>query len=116
MREKVIDQQIAEILKQLELTEKYHKEIVKMLKVGNDEKKTFHLRALKELRKRQTILQERIDKAYEDKLDGLISETTWMNKTADWQAEVKDIDIQITAHNNSNLAYLESGVRIIELA
>ncbi|MFH1514235.1 MAG: zinc ribbon domain-containing protein [bacterium] len=116
VREEIIDRQVAEILKQLELSENYINEIVKTLKLGNEERKQHHSQALKELRKRQTILQQRIDKAYEDKLDGKINEKTWANKTADWHAEVKDIDIQIAAHNESNYACIESGIKIIELS
>lgn len=68
------------------------------------------------LRKRQDHIQRLLDKSYEDKLSGLISEELWRRKSAEWENALIDIRIQIKAHENANLNYYETGSAILELA
>jgi len=63
-----------------------------------------------------TKVQVRMDAAYEDKLDGKISEAYWMRKSREWQAAQFDIMQRLESHQRASHLYLEAGVKILRLA
>lgn len=61
-------------------------------------------------------LQRRLDSAYEDRLDGRIDVATFDQKAAAWRAEQDRIQRSLDDHRAADRAYVESGVRLLELA
>ena len=57
-----------------------------------------------------------LDRAYEDKLNGRISDDLWERKSRAWENEFSDIRHRIKAHESANLNYYETGTEILELA
>ena len=60
-------------------------------------------------------LRERIDKLYLDKLDGIISEDFWLDKHNKWTNELKTIQENITAFENTNINFIEEGAKFLKI-
>jgi hypothetical protein len=61
-------------------------------------------------------VHRRMDQAYQDKLDGKISEEFWMRKSAEWQAEENQIRTSMQGLETVRPERLLDAARILELA
>ena len=61
-------------------------------------------------------LQAKIDKAYDDKLEGKIPEDLWTTKFKQWSDQKQNLQIKLTAQQNANHSYYETGIKLIELS
>ena len=61
-------------------------------------------------------VRRRLDQAYQDKLDGKISEEFWERKAAEWQAEEQQVQFAIRGLDQAQPERLLDGVKILELA
>jgi site-specific DNA recombinase len=68
------------------------------------------------LAQRLTQVHRRLDQAYQDKLDGKISEEFWVRKSAEWQAEELQILASIQSLKAARPERLLDAARILELA
>ena len=68
------------------------------------------------LERRRASLQQRIDGAYQDKLDGKITEEYWQRRAAEWQTEELQILNRLTALEAPRQERLLNAARILELA
>jgi hypothetical protein len=53
----------------------------------------FQTESISALRKKYDHTRRLLDRAYEDKLSGLISEDLWQRKSAEWENALIDIQI-----------------------
>ena len=116
VREEKLAELLADVVKRIRIDEKTAEAIRTALLESEQDKVQFHTEAVKSLQKRYTHLQSLLDRAYEDKLAGKITEEFWERKSREWNAELLDIEHQIKAHRNANLNYYETGAQILELA
>src|SRR6267143_6558209 len=72
----------------------------------SDEKRTRQ-EAIARLRLEQTKLQNRLDKLYEDRLDGFIEPAFFERKTREWKHTQARLSEQIAQHEAANHDYLE---------
>ncbi|PIW37274.1 MAG: hypothetical protein COW24_01050 [Candidatus Kerfeldbacteria bacterium CG15_BIG_FIL_POST_REV_8_21_14_020_45_12] len=86
------------------------------LKSSLDEKREWSDKKFEALIKEQTTLKERMDKMYEDRLDGKINDNFYDNKFAQYTQRLQEIEQQVSKHNKADISYYEFGVKIIELA
>ncbi len=63
-----------------------------------------------------TMVRRRLDQAYQDKLDGKISEDLWGRKSAEWQIEEQQILASIRSLKAAKPERLLDAARILELA
>lgn len=68
------------------------------------------------IQSRQQMLSSYIDKAYEDKLAGTISEGMWRSKHDKWTKEREQLSQQLAAVDEKKDEYIEDGSLLIELA
>ncbi|MBI4248874.1 MAG: recombinase family protein, partial [Elusimicrobia bacterium] len=54
--------------------------------------------------------------AYNDKLDGVISEDFWLSKAKEWRGAQEQVRSAIAAHEKSNQGYFERGIELLRLA
>ena len=116
VREEVLDEQFAEIIKQLVIPDKFSNAIIRTLEQTNKDEIDLVQKAIESLSRRKTNLQKKIGNAYEDKLDGKISEEFWLSKTNEWQADLVYNENQLNSRMDSNHNYVEGAKRIIELS
>ena len=103
------------VLKGIEVNEPVVEMVQKALKESQEDKRRFHTEALRRLQNQYNLLQAKMEKAYEDKLDGAISDELWLKKSAQWEVEIERTRIQMERYEKANVSYYEEGLRILEL-
>ena len=116
VRESVIDEQIKTVLQSIKLDETRLEWVKEALKLSHKEEKAFHHKIVKSFQFKIDELQSKIDKAYDDKLEGKIPEELWANKFRQWTDQKENLQIQLNAQQRANKSYYESGVKLIELS
>ena len=116
VREEWLTGEFANVLAGIYIDDEKAEWFKQSLKESHKDKKAYHGQALSQLRIQYQKLQDRLDKAYEDKLDGVITEQDWNRKTAEWKKLQTEMTVKIDAHRKADHDYFDDGVRIIELA
>lgn len=75
-----------------------------------------HKQQMAALRHREQMLHQYIDKAYEDKLKGLITEQMWREKNDGWRSQLLEVENQLRGLADLKDEYIQNGVLLIELA
>ena len=86
------------------------------LKESHHEEKRYHEAAITTLQTQYNQLQNRIDQAYTDKLDGKIPEDLFLRKMNGWREEQSGFLNQIQVHQKANESYFIQGSKLLELA
>jgi len=87
-----------------------------VLRSEHSEKSQEHRQQIAALRRRSEMLQSHIDKSYEDKLNGLLTQEEWQAKNHQWKRELTENKTKIDAFDDGKQDYIEKGVLLIELA
>ncbi|MCW8139878.1 MAG: recombinase family protein [Planctomycetota bacterium] len=116
VREEVLTEQFAARFAQLRLDAEVATWFREALKDSHADERAFHDDAVKKLQAEHARLQQRIDAAYIDKLDGKITGAFFDEKAAAWRAEQAGIQRQLQKHEAANASYTETGARLFELA
>jgi hypothetical protein len=67
------------------------------------------------LLERQRALQAKIDRGYDDYLEGRISDTLWARKSADWEAELTTVTAELSSLDRPATTFVTAGEKILEL-
>lgn len=86
------------------------------LRDSHDDEKRFRDEAIARLEGEWTLLQNRLDAMYVDKLDGRIQTAFFERKAAEWRGEQERIELAIQQHRNADRSYVDEGVQLLELA
>ncbi len=116
VNQNTLDQLFAEAVGRIRVDSNTVEDIKKALRASQKDQIAHRHQSTDSLRRRQSRLQGMLDKAYEDKLSGTISDELWERKSAEWQEELVKIRQQLGALENASADYYEMGVRILELA
>jgi site-specific DNA recombinase len=116
LREEDLDRMFGEVIKAVNIDEEVADWIVAALKSSHADERKYHSETIDRLRKQYDRLQNRVDTAYEDKLDNVITATEFERKCVGWRAEQVEVKKSLEEQEKANVAYIESGVRIIELS
>lgn len=116
VREEVLAARFAEALRALAFDGEVIGLVREALRQGHEDARRFHDQAVTRLQAEYTKLQGRVDRAYEDKLDGVIEADFFERKSAEWRSEQARLQGQIDRHRQANQTYLEEGVQLLELA
>ena len=68
--------------------------------------------ALQRLHSQYDAVQTRIDKAYDDKLEGKITEEFWQSRYDAWQAEIEKIRSDMARYESASDSYMRKGIEI----
>ena len=116
VREELIDQQFQSLLKDIRFSEEQLTWLKDCLKENHELEQEFKRRSITSLRQQQSVIERKLDRMYEDKLEGLISKEMWLSKSREYRDQLETISIKIQAHEKANLNYYDSTVRLLELA
>jgi hypothetical protein len=72
--------------------------------------------ALTQATQRRRGGQAKLDRAYDDYLEGRLSEGLWMRKSGEWEVELATVDAEIARASRPTPAYAVTADRILELA
>ncbi|HOX22783.1 MAG TPA: hypothetical protein PLL10_04905, partial [Elusimicrobiales bacterium] len=104
------------ILKAVQIDKDVLDYLIDGLKQSHADEKAYHDRAVITLHQNYQKLQEKLDKAYNDKLDGVISAEFWEKQSALWRREQEEARNAIARHESANQSYFETGTQLLELA
>ena len=107
---------LEEVIKQVNITPEIAEGLRETLKESNQDKVKFHEEAITTLEREYRETRNRLNKAYEDRINGLITESFWRERSTNWNAELIRIEGDIASHRSANTNYVELGNQIINLA
>jgi len=115
-REDAIDEAYARALQRLRFDDDVCAWIKTALKQSKEDEKRYRQQHLERLRQESMKLQNRLDKVYDDKLDGIITTEEYQRRANQYRKDIDQATAQIDAHLKADQAYAELGVKILELA
>jgi site-specific DNA recombinase len=115
-REEELGDRLGQILKDIHIPDDILTQLQRSLL--NDKSREEEIRRQQGERfvQRRAQVLRRIDQAYQDKLDGKISEEFWMRKSTEWQVEESQIRTSMQALETARPERLLDAARILELA
>ena len=72
--------------------------------------------SLARLTQRRQSVRSKLDRAYDDYLEGRLSESLWMRKSVEWESELTTFDAELSRTSRPKAAIVATGERILELA
>ena len=116
VREESLSELLGDVVKQVYIDREQVEDIRTALLASQKDKVDYHKSSVQALQDREKHLVQLIDRAYEDKLSGSVTEDLWNRKSAAWENELANVRLQQRAHQGANSNYYEFGVQILELA
>ena len=108
--------QLGESLKGLWIDSQVVEEIKTALRDSFASEREYHKGRLTVLQAEATRLKTFVDKAYTDRLDGLITPEEFREKSAAWRSRQLEIQNELRAHTVADGKYLDEADRILDLA
>jgi site-specific DNA recombinase len=115
-REEVLDECFADLLKGLVFDDEVMDWVTEALHQSHADEKRFRDEAIARLRAEHIKIQNRLDKLYDDRLDGFIEPAFFERKTNEWRQTQRRSADQIAEHEDANHDYFKDGVRLLELS
>src|SRR5258708_6607578 len=115
-REEMLAEQFASLLDQLTFPAEALDWLTTALRESQDDEKRFRDQAVARLEGEWTLLPNRLDAMYVDKLDGRLQAAFFDRKSAEWRGEQERIELAIQQHRDADRSYIDEGVQLLELA
>ncbi len=116
VRQEVIEEKYGQVIRNITISDDVLNWLVQALGESHQEEKDFHNRMISQLQAEYRRLQDRMDRAYEDKLDGKIPEDFFLNKLQEWKDKQSEISSKLRTCQEANTNYLVEGSKLLELA
>jgi len=114
-KEESIDSIIKETLQNFTISEEKYKEIVEETRYMRDYQLKFDAAKQAQLSGQITKLKLRLNKLYDDKLDGVISEDVYFDKKKKWEVEIEEKSLEYSALNKTNGDFIDTLEKMFEL-
>ncbi len=79
------------------------------------EAETLRAESKAALKEQLEALKDRLDRAYEDRLDGKLSEALWVRKSQEWEREIFRLEGLLNATENAEERFQEEGLVVLDL-
>lgn len=116
IRQEKIDGWISGALSQIEIPEHIIDWTKQALLDSHKQEREYHENQIKVLESRYRTVQNKINKTYEDKLEGQIDSDFWALQNDRLNKELVAIESQMASLRLANAAYVNKGVQLMELA
>ena len=108
-------EKFGDIVKKVKIDSNILNWLKEALKESHKDEKEYHNNQIENLQKQYTKYNNRLDRLYEDKLDGIITKEFFEEKSKLWLKEQQDILSSIEKNKKANANYFEQGIQILEL-
>ena len=115
-REEAISEAVSGLLGGLQYDDTLIQYVTEGLKRSLADKRSVHDAAYERLVAEKSMLQQRNDRLYEDKLDGKIAEDRYGELFDKYSNRILELDEQISHYDRVEIDYFDFGRRILELA
>lgn len=116
IREEALEGLLAGLVEAVTIDDRRAEWIKVALKDSHRDEQGYHDEQIAALHDQYAKLQTKMDRAYDDKLEGKISEDYWQRKAAEWREAQVQVRSAIERHENANRLYFEEGCRILNMA
>jgi len=116
IREDRLEDLLGDLVKAVRVDEGTVEWVVAALKESHRDEMAYHGEQVARLQGEIAKLQARMDAAYEDKLDGGISEEFWQRKSGEWRRQRMELQAAVERHQRASECYLDAGVQVLGLA
>jgi site-specific DNA recombinase len=116
IREEKVESWVAEALSQIQVPEHIIEWTKQALLESHEQEKAYHLKQVKLLDDRYRTIKNKINKAYEDKLEGVIDSEFWSVQNERLNKDLAEIEGQVASLREASAAYIDKGVQLMELA
>jgi len=116
IREADLSAKFAEHLKAIQITQATADFILAGIKEFESKHRVEHNVRLRRLQARQLEIQATVDKAYDDKLAGRITDDYWGLRSNEWQTELATVSASIRQLENATFDSFATGRTVLELS
>jgi hypothetical protein len=116
IREERLADLLGEVVERLQIPADLADWIAEGLRDTQGEAEQIRRASVTTLTQRRRGVQTKLDRGYDDYLDGRISEAFWTRNSAEWESEVTTIDAELNRLSRPAPAYAATGEKILELA
>ena len=116
VREEELSRLFADVVRRVQVPPHVADSIAEVLRESQADKARFHLTALMHLQQRYADAQAKLDRAYDDRIAGRITEALWLRKSSEWEAELASGRREMARHEQASHNYAATGSAIVELA
>ncbi|MPY88377.1 MAG: recombinase family protein [Luteitalea sp.] len=116
VREEELSRLFADVVKRIQVPIDVANWIAEALRESQSDKERYHRTAVMQLQQRYLAIQAKLDKAYDDRLGGRISDELWLRKSGEWEAELASTRRETARHERASHDYAATGSKILELA
>lgn len=115
VREELIEAEFEKMIDNLYVSEDLQALILNGLRESLKDKIEYHNTCVARIERQVKVLQNRIDQAYLDKLDGKINEEFWQIQTRKWLDEKEALTMELLSFQRADTKYIEDINLIFEL-
>ena len=76
--------------------------IAEALHDSKDDKERFHRTALMQLQQNYLAVQAKLDRSYEDRIAGRITDELWLRKSGEWESELAAVRRETAKHEKAS--------------
>jgi len=116
VKEEEINEQVKQLLRDLSISQEVLDELVKELRDNHEAKVEYHERTMTNLKEDYDRLENRLDKMYEDWLDGRITKEKYDTLLEKYKRIQADTLLQMEQHSKADENYYVEASKLLELA
>ena len=116
IRQEALEDEFARLLSGIQITQEQKDLILDGMRESLEDKIEYHNHCINKIEKQLKVLQNRLDQAYLDKLDGHITEEFWQSQSRKWAQEKEALAMQMVSHQKADANYIKNADIIFELA
>ena len=115
IREERLADLLRGVVDKIQLPERVAESITHRLRASQADLERARERTSARLLDRQRALQAKIDRGYDDYVEGRISDALWARKSAEWETELATVTAELSALDRPATTFVATGERILEL-
>jgi site-specific DNA recombinase len=114
--EEVLHSEVQKLVHSVQTSEAGNAYLKAALKKSLEEKREWHGKGYEGMLQEKAMLNSRLDKIYEDKIDGRITQDFYDKKFKEYTERVEKLTTETANYERANINYYEFGLKILELA
>jgi hypothetical protein len=111
VREEDLQRLLADIVRRVVIPPDVADRLATALRESPADNEREHRAAVMRLQQRHLAVQAKLDRAYEDRLSGVISEDLWLRKSKEWQDELELVRSETARRDRASQNYAVAGQR-----
>jgi hypothetical protein len=116
VREERLEELLGGVVQRIQIDDQTIEWVIRSLRDSHRDEAAYHDEQVSKLQAQIKALQTRLDRLYEDWLDGKVPEDLWRRMADEWYARQMELTEALERHQRANHVYFEEGERLLRLA